>query len=78
MQGTQGPQASQGTQGLQGPLAPVGVALKGLVPGELGDAIGDAVKGAGKAGAGFFKSVGHKAGEKVKGFFDALEESRKP
>ena len=59
-------------------LAPVGVALKGLVPGELGDAIGDAVKGAGKAGAGFFKSVGHKAGEKVKGFFDALEESRKP
>jgi hypothetical protein len=59
-------------------LAPVGLALKGLVPGELGDAIGDAVKGAGKAGTGFFKTVGHKAGEKVKGFFDALEESRKP
>ena len=59
-------------------LAPVGLALKGLVPGELGDAIGDAMKGATKAGAGFFKTVGHKAGEKVKGFFDALEESRKP
>lgn len=59
-------------------LAPVGVALKGLVPGQLGDAIADAVKDATKSGAGFFKNVGHKAGEKVKGFFDALEESRKP
>lgn len=59
-------------------LAPVGVALKGLLPGELGSAITDAVKDATKAGAGFFKNAGHKAGEKVKGFLDALEESRKP
>ena len=59
-------------------LAPVAIALKGLVPGDLGQAIGDAVKDVGKAGEGFLKSAGHKAGEKVKGYFDALEESRKP
>jgi uncharacterized protein involved in outer membrane biogenesis len=61
-------------------LAPVGVALTGLgvIPGEMGSALSDALKGATKSGAGFFKSLGHKAGEKVKGYFDALEESRKP
>ncbi len=61
-------------------LAPVGVALTtlGVIPGELGAAIGYAVKGASKSGAGFLKNLGHKAGEKVKGYFDALEESRKP
>ena len=61
-------------------LAPVGAALTGLgvIPGELGEAIGDALKGASKSGAGFLKNLGHKAGEKVKGYFDALEESRKP
>ena len=59
-------------------LAPVGLALKGLVPGELGEAITDATKDAAKAGAGIFKNLGRKTGEKVKGFFDALEESRKP
>ena len=59
-------------------LAPVGLALKGLVPGELGEAISDATKEAAKSGAGVFKNLGRKTGEKVKGFFDALEESRKP
>ena len=59
-------------------LAPVGVVLNGLVPGDLGHAINDAVKDATKSGAGLLKAVGRKAGEKVKGYFDALEESRKP
>ena len=63
--------------GLQS-LAPVGLALKGLLPGELGGAITDAAREAAKSGKGIFKNIGHKAGEKVKGFFDALEESRKP
>jgi len=59
-------------------LAPVGAALKGLVPGELGQAIGGAVKDATKTGEGLLKSMSRKAGEKAKGYFDALEESRKP
>lgn len=59
-------------------LAPVAEALNGLVPGDLGVAIGDAVKGATKAGENLLKAAGRKAGEKVKGYFDALEESRKP
>ncbi len=61
-------------------LAPVGAALSGLgvIPGELGAAIADSVKGASKSGAGFLKNFGRQAGEKVKGYFDALEESRKP
>lgn len=59
-------------------LAPVAEALTGLVPGDLGSAIGDAVKGATKAGENLLKASGRKAGEKAKGYFDALEESRKP
>jgi uncharacterized protein involved in outer membrane biogenesis len=59
-------------------LAPVAEALTGLVPGDLGQAIGDTVKNATKAGEKLLRSTGRKAGEKVKGYFDALEESRKP
>lgn len=59
-------------------LAPVGLVLNGLLPGDLGHAINDAVKDATKSGAGLLKAAGRKAGEKVKGYFDALEESRKP
>jgi hypothetical protein len=59
-------------------LAPVGEALKGLVPGKFGRTLTDTLKEAAKSGSGFLKSVGRKAGEKTKDYFDALEESRKP
>jgi hypothetical protein len=59
-------------------LLPVGTSLNGLLPGALGQALGEVVKEATKAGAGRLKDAGRKAGEKIKGYFDALEESRKP
>ncbi len=59
-------------------LMPVGVALDGLLPGALGRALGETMKDAAKSGAGLLKAAGHKTGEKIKGYFDALEESRKP
>jgi uncharacterized protein involved in outer membrane biogenesis len=59
-------------------LLPVGTALNGLLPGALGQALGEVVKEATKSGAGLLKDAGRKAGEKIKGYFDALEESRKP
>ena len=59
-------------------LAPVGAALHGLVPGDLGHALDDSVKDATKTGAGWLKATGRKYGEKAKEYFDALEESRKP
>jgi hypothetical protein len=55
-------------------LAPVAVAIGGLLPGDLGKLFEEA----GSSGAGLFQEVGRKAGERVKGFFDALEESKKP
>ena len=59
-------------------LAPVAVALSGLVPGDFGLAINDTVKEATKSSASLLKATGRKVGEKLKGYFDALEESRKP
>ena len=59
-------------------LAPVAVALSGLVPGDFGRALNDTVKEATKSSANLLKAAGRKAGEKLKGYFDALEESRKP
>jgi uncharacterized protein involved in outer membrane biogenesis len=59
-------------------LGPVGEALDAFVPGRLGRTLTDTLKGAAKSGAGFLKEAGRKAGEKVKEYFDALEESRKP
>ena len=59
-------------------LAPVGAALHGLVPGDLGRALNDSVMGTSKSGAGWLKEVGRKAGQKAKEYFDALEESKKP
>ncbi len=56
------------------PLAPVAVALSGFVPGNLGAAIDEAAR----ASAGKLKEAGRKTTEAVRGFFDALEESRKP
>ncbi|MDB6094685.1 MAG: hypothetical protein JWM32_2247 [Verrucomicrobia bacterium] len=59
-------------------LLPVASALKGLLPGALGDAFTDVVKEATKSGAALIRDTSHKAGEKIKGYFDALEESKKP
>ena len=59
-------------------LLPVGTALNGLLPGALGQALSEVVKDAAKSGAGLLKDAGRKAGEKIKGYFDALEESKKP
>ncbi len=59
-------------------LAPVGAALHGLVPGDLGRALNEAVKETSKTGAGWLKDLGRKAGQKAKEYIDALEESRKP
>jgi hypothetical protein len=59
-------------------LAPVGAALHGLVPGDLGRALNESVLGTSKLGAGWLKEMGRKAGQKAKEYFDALEESKKP
>lgn len=56
------------------PLGPVVDVLFSLVPGELGASLDQAAK----TGAGFLKEAGRKTGEGMKGFFDALEESKKP
>lgn len=56
------------------PLGAVAAVLLQLVPGEWGTSV-DAVA---RSGAGRLKDLGRKAGEGVKGFFDALEESKKP
>ncbi len=56
------------------PLAPVAVALSGFVPGDLGAAIDEAAR----TSADKLKEAGRKTTEAVRGFFDALEESRKP
>lgn len=55
-------------------LAPVATAIGGLIPGDLGRALSEA----GASGTDFLKQAGRKAGDRVKGFFDALEESKKP
>lgn len=55
-------------------LAPVAAAISGLLPG----AMGEALKQAGSLGTESLREAGRKAGERVKGFFDALEESKKP
>lgn len=55
-------------------LAPVAVAIGGLLPGDLGKIISDASG----AGGERLQEFGRKTGERMKGFFDALEESRKP
>ncbi len=55
-------------------LAPVAIAAGGLLPGEWARAVGDATK----SGKELLKEAGRKAEVKVKGLFDALEESKKP
>jgi hypothetical protein len=55
-------------------LAPVAVAISDLIPGEMGQALRDVTK----TGAELLKHAGRRAEERVKGLFDALEESKKP
>ena len=59
-------------------LAPVAAVLGDLLPGNVGNMLNEAAKDAAKGGTSLLKSLGHKVGEKAKGYFDALEESRKP
>lgn len=56
------------------PLAPVALAISGFVPGDLGKALEQATK----SGTELLKQAGRKTTEAIKGFFDALEESKKP
>lgn len=55
-------------------LAPVAVAISGLIPGELGASLGEVTQ----SSADLLRRAGRKTEERVKGFFDALEESKKP
>ena len=59
-------------------LLPLGAALNGYIPGALGGAVGDVVKEAAKTTGNLLKDAGKSTGEKIKGYFDALEESKKP
>ncbi|MBS0662566.1 MAG: hypothetical protein JSR48_04835 [Verrucomicrobia bacterium] len=56
-------------------LLPAAPALKELLPGRLGEAVGEAAREAVQA-AKYQEAAG--SGEKSKGYFDALEESKKP
>ena len=60
------------------PLAPLGAAIEGLVSGDIGRALGDGADAAAQSGAALLHEAGRKTGEKVKGFLDGLEESKKP
>jgi hypothetical protein len=55
-------------------LAPVAVAVGGLLPGDVGKVLSEA----GISGIELFHEARRRAGERMKGFFDALEESKKP
>jgi len=59
-------------------LAPVAAVLGDLLPGNVGNMLTEAAKDAAKSGTSLLKGLGQKVGEKTKGYFDALEESRKP
>ena len=55
-------------------LAPIAVAIGGLLPGEIGKLLTEV----GNSGVDLLQQAGRRTGERVKGFFDALEESKKP
>lgn len=59
-------------------LAPLGAALDGLVPENLGQAVRRAAKEAAKTGAERLRAAGQRTGESVKGYLEALEENKKP
>jgi hypothetical protein len=62
---------------LQG-LLPFGSALNGFLPGAVGQALGEVVHDAARTGGKMLKRAGQTTGEKINGYFDALEESKKP
>ena len=55
-------------------LAPIAVAIGGLLPGEIGKLLTEV----GGSSVDLLHQAGRRTGERVKGFFDALEESKKP
>ena len=55
-------------------LAPIALAIGGLLPGEIGKLLTEV----GNSGVNLLQQAGRRTGERVKGFFDALEESKKP
>lgn len=59
-------------------LAPIAAAVSSLVPNDLGRALQVAAHDSARTGAERLKRAGEKAGEKVKGYLEALEESKKP
>jgi hypothetical protein len=59
-------------------LMPLGSALNGFLPGALGQTVKEVVRDAAAAGGKLLKEAGKTTGEKINGYFDALEESRKP
>lgn len=59
-------------------LAPLGAALDGLVPENLGQAVRRAAKDAANTGAERLRAAGQRTGESVKGYLEALEENKKP
>jgi hypothetical protein len=59
-------------------LLPLGTALNGLLPGAIGKAVGEAVRDATKTSGTLLRDAGRNTSEKIKGYFDALEESKKP
>jgi len=59
-------------------LAPLGAALEGVVPEDLGRALRQVAKDAAKTGAERLRAAGQRAGESAKGYLEALEESKKP
>ncbi|HWL15376.1 MAG TPA: hypothetical protein VNR00_07210 [Opitutus sp.] len=56
------------------PLQPALAAMGVLLPGELGSSLSETAA----AGAEMLKNAGRRTGEAVKGFFETLEESKKP
>lgn len=59
-------------------LVPLGGALEGLMPDELGQALGGAAKEAAKAGAERLRQLEEHTEGNVKGFIESLEETKKP
>lgn len=55
-------------------LAPIAVAIGGLLPGEIGKLLTEV----GSSSVDILQQAGRRTGERLKGFFDALEESKKP
>jgi hypothetical protein len=66
------------TPGTLESLLPLGSALNGLLSGAFGEVVNEVVRDASKAGGLLLKDAGRNSAEKLRGYFDALEESKKP